>query len=79
MQQHTMTISTTVPIQTTSITAEVVGVFQKEDTPVTSLLIRPFMVGVNNISDAHLGDEATLEISLTINSINFQPMVRRQK
>jgi hypothetical protein len=73
-----MTISSTVPTQKTSITAEVVGVFQKEEKPVTTLLIRPFTIEVDEINDAHLGDEATIEISFSINSINFQSISRRQ-
>ncbi|MDP1677202.1 MAG: hypothetical protein Q8L88_10100 [Bacteroidota bacterium] len=74
-----MSISPTTPIQNASITAEVVGVFQKEEKPVTTLLIKPFTIEVDEINDAHLGDEATIEITFLFNSINFQPIPRRQK
>jgi hypothetical protein len=71
-------ITSTEPIHKTSITAEVVGVFQKEEKPVTTLLVRPFTIEVNELNETHLGDEATLEISFSINSMNVQPILRRE-
>ncbi|MCK9408367.1 MAG: hypothetical protein WCX28_11020 [Bacteriovoracaceae bacterium] len=73
-----MTISLSNPGQKTILTAEVVGVFQKEEQPVTTLLIRPFTIEVEEINDAHLGDEASIELTFSINAINVQPLPRRQ-
>jgi len=73
-----MTISLSDHIHKTTLSAEVVGVFQKEENPVTTLLIKPFTIEVDEINDGHLGDEASIEISFSINSINVQPLPRRQ-
>lgn len=72
-----MTISSTSQTQQISITGEVVEVFQQENKPVTTLLIRPFTLKLDDINDAHLGDEVAIEISLAINTINFQSHRRR--
>ncbi|MFA5831906.1 MAG: hypothetical protein WDA22_00385 [Bacteroidota bacterium] len=73
-----MTIQLSDLTHKTTLKAEVVGVFQKEENPVTTLLIRPFTIEVEEMNDAHLGDEAAIEISFLINAINVQPLPRRQ-
>ncbi|MFA6456226.1 MAG: hypothetical protein WCW40_05330 [Bacteroidota bacterium] len=69
--------TSTVPVHNATIVAEVVGVLQREPTPVVTLIIHPFTVELDDISDAHLGDQATVKISFSINSIDFQPTIRR--
>lgn len=66
-----MNISSTAQIYQTSITGEVVEVFQQENKFVTTMLIKPFTLKFENIKEACLGDEATIEISFSINAINF--------
>jgi hypothetical protein len=73
-----MTIIPTISNPKISVTAEVVGVYQKDEKPVTTFLIRPFTIETDDINEARLGDEAAIEISISINSINFQPMFGRQ-
>ncbi len=70
----TLTFSPMDLMHTISIATEVVGVFQREGKPVTTLIVRPFTIEVDEIADAHLGDEAALEISFSIHSIRFQPI-----
>ncbi len=73
-----MTYISAVPNQKISVTAEVVGIFKKDEKPVATFLVRPFTIEVDDVNEARLGDEAAIEISISINSINFQPMFGRQ-
>ncbi len=69
-----MPISITDHIRQLSADVEIVGVLQKNDIPVTTLLVRPFTIDVDTIPDSHLGDKGTMKISYTINSIKFNQM-----